>query len=84
MKELLETKDRVVYKGLPTKEGILEYLKNRSISNSLDYYQLVTLYTIDEDSIIDETHVITKTKNKSFKAITIIEKAGEIDKNLPY
>lgn len=84
MKELLETKDRVVYKGLTTKEGILEYLKNRGISNSLDYYQLVTLYTIDGDSIIDETHVITKTKNKSFKAITIIEKAGEIDKNLPY
>ena len=53
MKDLLETKDKVVYKGLPTKEGILEYLKNRNISNSLDYYQLVTLYTIDGENIVD-------------------------------
>jgi len=81
MKELLETKDRVVYKGLPTKDGILEYLKNRNISNNLDYYQLVTIYTVDGDSIVDEVHIIKKTDNKEFKAITLIE---SVDKKLPY
>lgn len=81
MKELLETKDRVVYKGLPTKDGILEYLKNRNISNNLDYYQLVTIYTVDGDAIVDEVHIIKKTDNKEFKAITLIE---SVDKKLPY
>lgn len=81
MKNTLETKDSIIYKGLPTKDGILEYLKNKNISNNLDYYQLITIYTVDEDSIVDEVHIIKRTDNKEFKAITLIE---SVDKKLPY
>lgn len=81
MKNTLETKDRIIYKGLPTKDGILEYLKNKNISNNLDYYQLVTIYTVDDDAIVDEIHIIKRTDNKEFKAITLIE---SVDKKLPY
>lgn len=81
MKNTLESKDRIIYKGLPTKDGILEYLKNKNISNNLDYYQLITIYIVDEDSIVDEVHIIKRTDNKEFKAITLIE---SIDKKLPY
>lgn len=81
MKNTLETKDRIIYKGLPTKDGILEYLKTKNISNNLDYYQLITIYTVDEDSIVDEVHIIKRTNNKEFKAITLIE---SVDKKLPY
>lgn len=81
MKNTLETKDRIIYKGLPTKDGILEYLKTKNISNNLDYYQLITIYTVDEDSIVDEVHIIKRTDNKEFKAITLIE---SVDKKLPY
>lgn len=81
MKNTLETKDRIIYKGLPTKDGILEYLKNKNISNNLDYYQLITIYTVDEDSIVDEVHIIKRTDNKEFKSITLIE---SVDKKLPY
>lgn len=72
MKTVLEIKQGLEFKGLPTKEAILEFIKRKG-KDSLDYHKLYVIYDLwENNSLLSESYFICNSSEKDFRVITLV------------
>ena len=72
MKKVLKIKQGLEFKGLPTRDAILEFIKRKG-KDSLDYHKLYVIYELGtNNNLLSETYFICNSFEKDFKIITVV------------
>lgn len=72
MKAILEIKQGLEFKGLPTRDAILEFIKRKG-KDSLDYHKLYVIYDLGENNVLlSESYFICNSSEKDFRIISLV------------
>lgn len=80
MKTILEIKQGLEFKGLPTRDAILEFIKRKG-KDSLDYHKLYVIYDLGENNLLlSESYFICNSSEKDFRIISLVNNLALNDK----